>query len=209
MAYQIVNDYGYINQTWDYCIAQIGNEIGVAALMGNLYAESYIVPWEVQGDIPPSDYSRDYTTRVDNGTVTEQDFVHHGPNGGGYGLAQWTFYTRKQALYDLYKSGYESIGNLTLALDYLFVELKGDYTAVFDALKNATDLRTASDFVLKNFENPQVQDEAEQIKRASYGQDIYNNKHGGITPPDPPDPPDPPVYKRKKIKYMYYMKRRI
>lgn len=210
MAYQVVHDYGYIDAVWDGCLARIGNEIGTAALLGNLYAESYIVPWEVQGDIPPSQYSRDYTARVDSGAVSEYDFAHNGPRGNGYGLAQWTYYTRKQGLYDLYKTGYDSIGSTKLGIDYLFVELDGGYTGVLDALKNATDIRTASDIVLHDYESPSDQSEQVEILRASYAQDIYNNKAGGTPPdpPDPPDPPEPPVRDKHKFKYYYYCKRR-
>ena len=88
---------------WNYFITKIANPWGVAGLMGNLYAESGLNSDIVQGDIPYSDYSVEYTSQVNSGAITEYDFVHNGPNGGGYGLAQWTYYTRKQALYNMKK----------------------------------------------------------------------------------------------------------
>lgn len=156
---------------WDYFMGKVGNEYGVAGLMGNLEAESGLYPDRVQGDIPYSDYSKEYTANVDAGTISESDFVNNGPNGGGYGLAQWTYYTRKQALFDLYKTGdYSSIGSIELACDYLWSELQADFAGVLSVLKSATSVRAASDKVLHDFENPADQSESVEIKRAAMGQ---------------------------------------
>lgn len=169
-------------QIWDYLLAKIGNEYGVAGLMGNLEAESGLYPDRVQGDIPYSTYSQEYTAKVDNGTISEHDFVYNGPNGGGYGLAQWTYYTRKQALYNKWQSGgYSSIGSLALALDYLWIELQNDYPGVLSVLKSATTVRTASDKVLHDFENPLDQSTTVEVNRASMGQAWYD-KYNGSTP---------------------------
>ena len=50
---------------WNLLLADIGNEIGVAALMGNLQAESGLIPYRVQGDFS-SGYSESiaYTEKV-------------------------------------------------------------------------------------------------------------------------------------------------
>jgi long-subunit fatty acid transport protein len=37
----------------------------------------------------------------------------------GYGLAQWTFWSRKQALLDFAKTAGKSIGDMTMQLDFL------------------------------------------------------------------------------------------
>lgn len=160
---------------WNYLKNKIGNEYGVAGLMGNLYAESGLYPDRVQGDIPYSSYSQDYTAKVDNGTISEYDFVYNGPNGGGYGLAQWTYYTRKQALYDMYKTGgYSSIGSISLALDYLWQELEADFPGVVDVLKNASSIREASDKVLHDFENPADQSVSVEAAREDFGRYYFN-----------------------------------
>lgn len=182
---------------WNYLMNKIGNEYGVAGLMGNLEAESGLHPDRVQGDIPYSSYSKEYTAKVDNGTISEYDFVHNGPNGGGYGLAQWTFSSRKQALYDRYKNGgYPSIGDLTLALDYLWYELQTSYKGVLSVLQTATSVREASDKVLHDFEKPANQSTTVEEKRASMGQawyDLYAGTGGGG------DEPVTPTTKRKKM----------
>lgn len=160
---------------WSYLMEKIGNEYGVAGLMGNLYAESGLYPDRVQGDVPYSDYSKQYTAMVDSGELGEYEFVHYGPNGGGYGLAQWTYYTRKQGLYDMYKSGgYSSIGSLDLALDYLWYELQNSFPGVLDVLKNATSIREASDKVLHDFEAPADQSTAVEEQREANGVYFYN-----------------------------------
>ena len=178
-------------QIWNYFMAKIGNEYGVAGLMGNLEAESGLHPDRVQGDIPYSSYSVEYTNQVNQGFISEYDFVHNGPGGGGYGLAQWTFYSRKQALYDRWKSGnYTSIGSMALACDYLWYELQNDFHGVLSVLKTATSVRMASDKVLHDFENPADQSSAVEVKRASMGQAWYDKYSGmapgGGTTPTPP-----------------------
>lgn len=165
----------YAHTIWLYLMGKIGNEYGVAGLMGNLYAESGLHPDIVQGDIPYSSYSKEYTADVDSGAISENDFVNNGPGGGGYGLAQWTYYTRKQALYDMWKNGgYSSIGSIELALDYLWYELENSFPGVLETLKNATTIRQASDAVLHDFEAPADQSETVEEKRASNGQYYYN-----------------------------------
>lgn len=185
---------GHEQYIWNYFKGKLGNEYGTAGLMGNLQAESGLHPDIVQGDIPYSNYSKEYTAKVDSGAISKNDFVHNGPNGGGYGLAQWTFYTRKQALYEKWKSGgYSSIGSIELACDYLWWELNNSYTGVLSVLKSATSIREASDKVLHDFENPADQSASVEVARAANGQAYYDTFHGtGGTTPDP-DEPDEPV----------------
>ena len=164
---------------WDYFIGKIGNEYGVAGLIGNLDAESGLHPDRVQGDVPYSSRSQIYTAQVNSGAVSEYDFVHNGPGGGGYGLAQWTYYTRKQRLYNMYKSGgYSSIGSIELACDFLWWELQKSFPGVLSVLKSATSVRQASDKVLHDFEAPADQSTAVEETRAKMGQ-VYYDKYAG------------------------------
>ena len=171
---------------WDYFMDKLGNECGVAGLMGNLEAESGLYPDRVQGDIPYSSYSQEYTAQVDSGAISMGEFVHNGPGGGGYGLAQWTYPTRKQGLYDMWKSGgYTSVGSLELALDYLWHELQNDFPGVVSVLKSAKSVREASDKVLHDFENPADQSTAVEEKRENMSVSWYN-KYAGSDPSEPP-----------------------
>lgn len=198
---------GYEKTVWDYLKAKIGNEYGTAGLMGNLQAESGLHPDRLQGDIPYSNVSVEYTTKVDNGTISEYDFVHNAPNGGGYGLAQWTYYTRKQALYNMKQSKGCSIGDINLALDYLWQEISTNYTGVLSVLVSATSVRQASDKVLFDFENPANQSESVQIERASLGQSFYNTFTG--TGGTGGTGGNGYISKRKTTFYNYIGKRRI
>lgn len=174
----LFDDVSNAKRIWDYFMGKLGNEYGVAGLMGNLEAESGLHPNRVQGDIPYSSYSQEYTSKVDSGEVSQYDFIYNGPGGGGYGLAQWTFSTRKRGLYELWKSGgYPSIGSLDLAMDYLWQELTTDFPGVVSVLKSASSVKEASNTVLHDFENPADQSTDVENTRASMGQAWYNKYH--------------------------------
>lgn len=178
---------GYDKQIWDYFMDKLGNAYGVAGLMGNLYAESGLKPNNLQNSYEDTlGYTDEtYTSAVDSGSYSENSFVN---DSAGYGLAQWTFWSRKQGLYDMFKSGgYSSIGSIELALDYLWHELQTTYKGVVDTLKNATSVRQASDVVLHDFESPADQSTAVEVKREGYGQ-FYYNKFAGGSAPSPDDP---------------------
>ena len=215
-----VQNYGYLKTIWDGLLSWIKNEYGVSGLMGNLYAESGCVPFRVQGDLTfPFNYSTNYTARVNNGTVSEYAFVHNVPDsahGKGYGLAQWTFYSRKQQLYNLYKNTpYSSIGGVDTGLAMLKLELDtgGSYASVGTVLKTATTVRQASDYAFYNYEAPADQSEAARQTRENYANEIYNMYQSGGGQPDPPTPdPPPPPYPVdptliKPMSIIYYLRK--
>ena len=70
-----------------------------------------------------------YTLAVDSGAYG--NFVR---DGAGYGLAQWTFWSRKEALLKFAKEKGKSIGDLQMQLDFLWKELKVSYPAVLTVL---------------------------------------------------------------------------
>lgn len=179
MAWEINNEKRY----WNDLLKEYGNEYGVAGLMGNLKAESGLIPFRKQGDMGYPDYtaSRNYTNGVDNGTISESTFVN---DSIGYGLAQWTYYNRKQNLYNLAKRYGMSIGSYDLSLTMLITELREFYPSVESAIRNGTSIREVSDIVLTQFEKPADQSEEVKRTRAALGQAIYDNNHG-TTPPKP------------------------
>lgn len=160
---------------WDYLYSKIGNEYGTAALMGNLYAESGLNPKNLEDGyerkIKYNDQS--YTTAVDKGLYT--DFVH---DKCGYGLAQWTYYTRKQRLLNFAKSKGKSIGNLEMQLEFVINELKTYYPGVLADLKKAPNINYASRIVLSEYENPADQGIKAQETRANYGEQFYKEFSG-------------------------------
>lgn len=184
----------YGKEIWDYLLARVGNEYGVAGIMGNLQAESALLPYRKQGDYDSPNYpaSHQYTNEVNNGTRTESQFVN---DSIGYGLAQWTFYTRKQRLFNRTVFQGISVGDLDAQLAYLYWELTYSYPGVLLVCKNATSIRQASDIVLHEFEKPKDQSEAVEELREALSQEVYDRYHGSEppTPPHPPRPPEPPV----------------
>ncbi|MBP3673480.1 MAG: hypothetical protein J6J18_06595 [Oscillospiraceae bacterium] len=166
---------------WDTLMDIIGNPYGAAGAMGNMYHESGLAADRLQGDIPYSSYSKTYTAKVDQGEISREDFIYHGPNGGGYGLAQWTWWSYKRDLYDLAQSRGTSIGDLETNLELLRQKLNGEKRGVLTALQNATSVREASDIFLHQFERPADQSEAAEERRANTSQTFYSQYALGIS----------------------------
>lgn len=160
---------------WDRLAAAGMTPAGAAGLMGNLYAESGLDSRNLENKYEKKLGLTDaaYTAAVDDGTYT--DFVR---DSAGYGLAQWTYWSRKEALLACVRAAGRSVGDLETQVGFLLQELAGSYKGVLAALKTARDVRTASDAVLLQFERPADQSEAVQARRAGYGQ-AYFDKYAG------------------------------
>ncbi len=157
------------------------SDCGVAGLMGNLFAESGLKPTNLQDSFEKKLGYNDseYTSVVDNGSYSAYSFAH---DSAGYGLAQWTYWSRKEGLYNYAASVNASIGDLDMQLAYLVIELKSDFSSVWNTLKSATTVREASNKVLFDFEQPANQDSTVQDERTNYGFTYYN-KYAGTTRP--------------------------
>lgn len=155
---------------WDFLFEKIKNKYGVAGLMGNLYAESGLNPQNLQNTYEKKLNFTDktYTQAVDDGSYT--NFIK---DSAGYGLAQWTYWTRKEKLYKFAKSENKSIGDLIMQLNFLWKELQG-YSTVLKVLESTTSIAEASDIVLTKFEKPANQSSSVKTKRQSYAQKFYN-----------------------------------
>ena len=165
---------------WEYLKAQGLTDAGAAGLMGNLYAESGLRPNNLQnsyeGKLGIAD--AEYTEMVDRGT-----YANFGNDRAGYGLAQWTYPSRKAALLAYAKAAGKSIGDLEMQLGFLMQELSTGYKTVLNVLRTTVSVREASDIVLLQFERPADQSEARRKQRAEYGQkyfDKYAKKGGGV-----------------------------
>ena len=151
---------------WDVLYAEIGNPYGVAGLMGNLYAESGLMPNNLQNSYEESlGYSdASYTQAVDNGS-----YANFTTDRAGYGLAQWTVEDRKTSLLAFADARGCSIADLDMQLAFLCSELETKFPGVLAKLRTATSVREASDYVLFHFEAPKDQGEAVQTERAVFG----------------------------------------
>ena len=137
---------------------------GAFALMGNLQAESGLRSNNAEnGRISLSD--DDYTAAVDNGTYTA--FV---TDAIGYGLAQWTYWSRKQSLLAFSKSRGCSIGDCEMQLDFCLKEIKERYIGLFNELCSTKDLKQATADVCTIYEKPAVNN---IDKRYKYAHQFY------------------------------------
>lgn len=149
---------------WKFLYSKIKNPYGVAAVMGNLMAESSMNPAKTTG---AKAGAPTYVQDADSGKI---DFVH---DGVAFGLVQWCYWSRKQALYDLAKKQQKSVGDLNVQLEYLWQEIQ-TYKTVINAVKNATNIREASDVVMLKYEKPAGKTESAKQKRADYGQKFFD-----------------------------------
>ena len=161
---------------WNYLKGAGLNDFGTAGLMGNLYAESGLIPNNVENlyekRLGVTDAS--YMAAVDSGK-----YQFFATDKAGYGLAQWTYCSRKAELLDYAQCCRKSIGDLEMQLDFLMKELREGYKAVLAVLKTAGSVRAASDAVLLKFERPADQSEAAQARRAAFGQKYYDKYAAG------------------------------
>jgi len=154
------------------------NDNGIAGLLGNLQAESALIPNNLQNAYNTKLHMTDeqYTSAVDNGTYT-----NFAGDKAGYGLAQWTSSGRKQGLLNYAKQNHKSIGDLEMQVNYLFIELSNSYKLVLKELTNPhNSVDSCARIVMLKFERPRNQSEANQLKRVAAAQEYYNfffNKH--------------------------------
>ena len=156
---------------WNFLFSKLGNAYGAAGVMGNLDAESALRPNNLQNSYEKSlGYTDDqYVAAVDNGSY--RDFV---TDKVGFGLAQWTYHSRKAALLKFAKATDKSIGDLTLQLDFLWKELTESYPSLLKLLQTTDSVEEASTAVLTKYERPADMGKAVQAKRASFAQFYYD-----------------------------------
>ena len=138
------------------------NDYAIAGLMGNLYIESALRPNNLQNSFEKKLGMTDngYTNAVNSGKYT--NFIH---DKAGYGLAQWTWWSRKQALLYFAQRNKSSIDDLDMQLSFLWEELHA-YTHVMKVLLGANSIKEACNVVLREYERPAV---------------VVNNDKSGIT----------------------------
>lgn len=122
-------------QIWNYLIEKGFSPAGAAGIMGNLVRESGLIAGNVQNGMGYSDEA--YVSGIKNGTITREQFIN---DSRGFGIAQWTYSTRKAALYDAL--GPENIDNLSMQLDFMCNEMSGDLKS---SMMNATNPSAAAD----------------------------------------------------------------
>ena len=159
---------------WSYFKMQGLSDEATAALMGNFECESNNEACRVQGDItdPNRAASKSYARQVNGGTISAYQFVR---DQKGWGLAQWTYPTRKQALLEYCWNSGRGIENEQAQLEFVMKELREDFPSLLNILMTSKDMKQMSDLICQNFENPAIKN---YDARYSEAQEIYNQLHG-------------------------------
>lgn len=137
---------------------------GACGLMGNMQAESAMRANNAQDGMTGLT-DAEYTAAADAGTI---DFVH---DAIGYGLCQWTFWSRKQALLDFARARGVSVGNEAFQVKFCLDELRTSYPGLLALLKSVTDIYTAASEVCTVYERPAVNN---VTVRAGFATQFYN-----------------------------------
>lgn len=165
-------------QVWNFFMPKVGNAYGVCALMGNFQDESGFNPKNMQNSYEKRLGFTDatYTAAVDTGSYN--NFIR---DSVGYGIAQWTYWSRKQGLLDYAKKMGKSIGDTEVQLEFAWHELNTNYRGVLEVMKSAKSVRKASDIVLLEYEKPADKSEPAKEQRAGLGEALYK-KYAGKEP---------------------------
>ena len=185
------------DKTWNFLIDQGFTKAGTAGLMGNMHAESGVIPNRVEilclkrlKENGQNYTDASYTAAVDSGKITRAKFLNPLSNKQyGYGLCQWTSPGRKGKLYDYIKSQNKSIGDLEGQLTFLIKELKESYSGVYKVLTSSNSVQEASDKVLKDFEIPNNW-KSHSATRAGYSWEYYNLYKDAAAPSKSDKAPD-------------------
>ncbi len=157
---------------------------GASAAIGNFTGESGIDSTRAYGENEYDGNIGDYLRRIENGEISREEFIN---DGVAFGLAQWFYPTRKEALWDYAAKKKVSIGDMGMQIEFFLNELKTNpyYRDVYDALRrDDISIEEATDIMLRRFEAPEGDLDAESAKRAEYSRAAYNRApadplHGG------------------------------
>ena len=150
----MAKDNGYI--IWEALTKNGFTEVATAGIMGNLKAESNLDPTILQGGGHSDNVVQDGVT--------------------GYGLAQWTFYTRQDNLAAFAKSKGKNSGDLMVQIDFLVQEIN-----LYGLKEKLNQFETPYEAAIsfhREFENSADTPEQE-ARRGVYAEEIYKTKGVG------------------------------
>ena len=159
---------------------------GALALLGNWACESANESCRLQGDFTEGrTLSREYAEKVDRGQMSEDTFAH---DGKGWGLAQWTFPSRKAELLRFCRQRGVSIADEQAQVDFAVWELQNQYPILWQYLCSAKpdDLYDAVERVCTQYERPAYNNVDNRYQAALR---IRDNLREEDEDPDEPDSP--------------------
>ena len=150
-------------------LSSVFSDAGAISIMANWFAESGFKSNNLQNSFNKKLEMTDeeYTRAVNDGSY--DNFTH---DGAGYGLAQWTFWSRKLGLLNYANSQCRSIDDLDMQIDYALIEL-GQKSSLYKLLRTSENYELCTVEVLTKYERPADQGEAEQKKRIGYAEALY------------------------------------
>lgn len=160
---------------WDMFRKEGFSEIETAAWFGNIKGESEFKPNNVQDSYENAIGYNDetYTAAVDSKAYSKDKFVN---DKVGYGLAQWTYWSRKKMMYEyIVEKAKKSIGDPITQIEFMLYEIRMNYTGLVKRLKNCKTVEAASDLILEVYENPKVKN---YQTRRNYSLEFYKKFAG-------------------------------
>ena len=140
----------FFRQIFNFLKEQGLTHEGICGVLGNLYYESGLNPRNLQnsGNSKLGMTDDEYTESVDDGTYS--NFII---DSIGYGIAQWTFWTRKNDLLQFAQDRKTSVGDIYTQLLFLISELKL-YQSVWITLTISHDVEECTKSFMLNYERP-------------------------------------------------------
>ena len=133
--------------------------------------ESGLMPNNLQNSYESSLGSDDaYTAGVDSGAYSRESFTY---DEGGYGLAQWTYWSRKRDMYDFIKGSGRSIADLGAQLEFMMTEV-GD---AINQVNAATSPSEAASIWMDAYEKPGVEHLSERQSGAESAFAQFGGSH--------------------------------
>ena len=152
---------------YNFLKTKLSNEYAICGVMANLYAESGLIPNNVENGRGYAD--NEYIQKVlPNKELFENDRI-------GWGLAQWTHPKRKELMYKFCMGDVDNLCSLQMQLEFLWWEMYYYYPKVIEQLHICTSLREATKIVLKQYEQPYDQSEENIDRRTTYAETFYND----------------------------------
>ena len=165
-------------------------EAGALGMLGNWDCESNCESVRVQGDFSPyRTLSKQYTADVDSGKISPSQFA---TDQRGYGLAQWTYYSRKGNLLSFVKARSGSVGSEDLQVQFAIYELVSEFQSLLNTLRSSNDLYQCTKLICYQYENPAVKNVDVRYAAAVRIRGQIDLDPQPV-PPEPPTPPEPPV----------------
>ncbi len=180
------------------------SEVAAAAVMGNMYQESRCVPTAVNQNELHRKYGSSitptkYINMIEDGTITKSGFSR---DAVGFGLTQWTYWTRKQALYTTWENQTDfGIGSWNMQMNHLlrhdttFANVRANYLDGYSTAtgSNSNLISASDDFFVWYEASGYKNTDGTGTKRATYTWRIYQH-YTGTTPDPDPDPEDPDLH---------------